>query len=148
MSVHRLNAYNAVPVGGGFFTGRYHDISGAVEPGSRFDPQRNQGRVRVSRHVRQARYLMIVSCRCTASGELCSETCLSADGAHMRRRYWKEAYFKALASIEEVAAKHGLTVAEVALRWMTHHSFLKHEYGDTVIIGASSLRHIDQVCHS
>ena len=33
-------------VGGGFFTGRYHSITGAVEPGSRFDPQRNQGRVR------------------------------------------------------------------------------------------------------
>lgn len=28
---------------------------------------------------------------------------------------------------------------------MTHHSYLKREYGDTVIIGASSLKHIEQV---
>lgn len=61
------------------------------------------------------------------------------------RRYWKEAYFKALASIEAVSEKNGLTLAEVALRWMTHHSYLKREYGDTVIIGASSVAHIKQV---
>lgn len=65
-------------------------------------------------------------------------------GQNYRKRYWKEAYFKALESIEAVSEKHGLTLAEVALRWMTHHSYLKREYGDTVIIGASSVAHIKQ----
>ena len=41
--------------------------------------------------------------------------------------------------------KHGLTLAEVALRWISHHSLLKREHGDAVIIGASSLKHIEQV---
>ena len=60
-------------------------------------------------------------------------------------RYWKEPYFKALASIQQVADKHKLTMAEVALRWVSHHSLLKREHGDAVIIGASSLKHIEQV---
>ena len=42
------------------------------------------------------------------------------------------------------AQKHNLTLAEVALRWLSHHSQLKKEYGDAVIIGASSKAHIEQ----
>ena len=60
-------------------------------------------------------------------------------------RYWKDAYFTALASIKEVADKHNLTMSEIALRWISHHSLLKREYGDAVLIGASSLNHIEQV---
>ncbi|KAJ3525988.1 hypothetical protein NM688_g8318 [Phlebia brevispora] len=102
-----ISFYAFNPLGGGFFTGRYHSINDTVEPGSRFDPNKNQGQ-------------------------------------NYRSRYWKDAYFKALESIEAVTSKHGLTLAEVALRWMTHHSLLKREYGDTIIIGASSLEHIKQ----
>lgn len=58
--------------------------------------------------------------------------------------YWNEAYFHALSLIEAVAQKHNLTLAEVALRWLSHHSQLKKEYGDAVIIGASSKAHIEQ----
>lgn len=39
-------------------------------------------------------------------------------------------------------------MAEVALRWISNHSLMKREYGDSVIIGASSLKHIEQVWHS
>ncbi len=60
-------------------------------------------------------------------------------------RYWKDVYFKALASIKEVADKNNLTMSEIALRWISHHSLLKREYGDAVLIGASSLNHIEQV---
>ena len=60
-------------------------------------------------------------------------------------RYWKEPYFAALARIRAAADTHGLTLTEVALRWMTHHSLLKREYGDAVIIGASRLAHIEEV---
>lgn len=60
-------------------------------------------------------------------------------------RYWKEPYFKAIAAIKEVADKNGLTLTEIALRWISHHSLLKREYGDAVLIGASSLKHIEEV---
>ena len=62
-----------------------------------------------------------------------------------RTRYWNDAYFNALASIEVVAQKHNLTLAEIALRWVSHHSLMKREHGDSIIIGASSLNHIEQV---
>ncbi|KAH9483767.1 Aldo-keto reductase [Psilocybe cubensis] len=59
-------------------------------------------------------------------------------------RYWKDPYFKGLASVKAVADKHGLTLTEIALRWVSHHSALKSEYGDSVLIGASSVKHIEQ----
>ncbi len=65
--------------------------------------------------------------------------------SHRLVRYWNEHYFKALASIQTVAQQHGLSLAEIALRWISHHSLLKRQYGDAVLIGASSLDHIKQV---
>ena len=61
-----------------------------------------------------------------------------------RKRYWNEPYFAALVQIEAAAAAHGLTLAEVALRWLSHHSMMKREYGDAVLIGASSVKHIEE----
>ncbi|KAI7537727.1 hypothetical protein KC317_g18015 [Hortaea werneckii] len=61
-----------------------------------------------------------------------------------RMRYWNDAYFNALDILRPVAKKHGFTEAECALRWMTHHSQLKRENGDAIIIGASSTKHIEQ----
>lgn len=61
-------------------------------------------------------------------------------------RYWNEPYFNAIASIQKVAEAHNLTMAEIALRWISHHSLMRREEGDAVIIGASSLDHIEQVC--
>ncbi|KAI0713132.1 Aldo/keto reductase [Cerioporus squamosus] len=99
--------YEFNPLGGGFFTGRYHSIQDSVEPGSRFDPNRFMGQA-------------------------------------YRKRYWNEPHFNALSKIEAVAQKHNLTLAEVALRWLSHHSLMKREFGDSVIIGASSTTHIAQ----
>ncbi|KAK7031734.1 Aldo/keto reductase [Favolaschia claudopus] len=65
-------------------------------------------------------------------------------GKNYRERYWKPAYFEALAEIRTVATAHGLTMPEVALRWISHHSLLRREHGDAVLIGASSLEHIEQ----
>ena len=70
----------------------------------------------------------------------------TTQGKMYRTRYWNEPHFRALDKIEAVAAKHGLTLAEIALLWVSHHSLMKREYGDAVIIGASSLNHIEQVC--
>ncbi|KAI0669007.1 Aldo/keto reductase [Trametes maxima] len=99
--------YEFNPLGGGFFTGRYRSLEDKAEPGSRFDPERYQGK-------------------------------------SYRARYWNEPHFRALASIEAVAKEHGLTLAEIALRWISHHSLLKRELGDAVLIGASSVKHIEQ----
>ncbi|VDB87118.1 unnamed protein product [Peniophora sp. CBMAI 1063] len=65
-------------------------------------------------------------------------------GQAYRKRYWNDPYFKALDLLRPVCEKHGLTLAEVALRWMSHHSLLKRETGDAVIIGASSTKHLEQ----
>eukprot|EP01117_Protostelium_nocturnum_P012095 TRINITY_DN4430_c0_g1_i1.p1 TRINITY_DN4430_c0_g1~~TRINITY_DN4430_c0_g1_i1.p1 ORF type:complete len:339 (+),score=77.61 TRINITY_DN4430_c0_g1_i1:469-1485(+) len=65
-------------------------------------------------------------------------------GAFTRARYWNDPYFEALDILKPVAEKHGLTVAECALRWLAHHSQLKIEKKDAVIIGASSTKHLEQ----
>jgi len=65
-------------------------------------------------------------------------------GQSYRKRYWNDAYFAALGEVKVVCENHGLTMAEVALRWCTHHSLMKKEYGDAILIGASSVKHIEQ----
>lgn len=45
----------------------------------------------------------------------------------------------------KVAEKHQLTLAEISLRWLSHHSVLKRENDDAIIVGASSSNHIGQV---
>lgn len=42
-----------------------------------------------------------------------------------------------------MASKHNLSLGEIALRWLQHHSQLSREHGDHIIIGASSLNHIE-----
>ncbi|KAF8860935.1 Aldo/keto reductase [Acephala macrosclerotiorum] len=65
-------------------------------------------------------------------------------GQNYRNRYWNEKYFDALDILRPVAKKHGLSEAEVALRWMTNHSLLKREFGDAIIIGASSAAQLEE----
>jgi len=65
-------------------------------------------------------------------------------GQSYRKRYWNTHYFAALDHLRPVAEAHGLALAEVALRWMTHHSLLRKDHGDAILIGASSVRHIEQ----
>ena len=65
-------------------------------------------------------------------------------GKMYRARYFRDEYFEAMDLIKPVAEKHGLTLAEVALRWMTHHSQLGREFPDAILIGASNTRHIEQ----
>ncbi|KAJ7330437.1 Aldo/keto reductase [Mycena albidolilacea] len=49
-------------------------------------------------------------------------------GKNYRKRYWKPAYSDALASIRTVVQAHGMTMAEVALRWISHHLLLRREH--------------------
>lgn len=52
--------------------------------------------------------------------------------------------FDALDIIREACKKEGLTESEVALRWLVHHSGLEGERGDKIIIGASSMGHLEE----
>ncbi|KAK6514542.1 hypothetical protein TWF281_004740 [Arthrobotrys megalospora] len=65
-------------------------------------------------------------------------------GKMARFRYWNEYMFGALEKLMPVAEKHGLTVAECALRWLVHHSVLNKQFGDAVIVGASSTKHLEE----
>ncbi|MCJ1279183.1 hypothetical protein MMC21_007007 [Puttea exsequens] len=103
---HGIGFYAYNPLGGGFFTGTIERDS-QVEKGSRFDPEKLQGKM-------------------------------------YRARYFREEYFQALRIVKPAAEKAGLTMAEVALRWMTHHSQLGTKYNDAILIGASSTRHIEE----
>jgi len=106
LRAHKIAFYEFNPLGGGFLAGNFSKDT-EVEQGSRFDPNRTQGK-------------------------------------WYRQRYWKDEYFQALELIRPVAEKHGLTLAEISLRWMTHHSLLKREHGDAILIGASSLKQLRQ----
>ncbi|KAJ6142924.1 hypothetical protein N7471_002377 [Penicillium samsonianum] len=65
-------------------------------------------------------------------------------GRAQQGRYWNEAYFEALDIIRPVAKSHGLTESECAFRWLSHHSGLKGELGDAVLIGASSSEQLEK----
>ena len=60
-------------------------------------------------------------------------------------RYLKDANFEALKLIEPVAQKHDLTLIEIALRWVRHHSLLDFEgkkRRDGILIGVSSFEQL------
>lgn len=65
-------------------------------------------------------------------------------GEMYRKRFFKDANFEALKIIQPVAEKHGLTLLEIAFRWMVHHSALKVMDGnDGLVIGISSLKQLE-----
>nr|WOL36625.1 ketoreductase [Pseudogymnoascus verrucosus] len=64
--------------------------------------------------------------------------------AHQRTRYWHDAYFDAIDIIHQAATECGLTEKECALRWLAHHSVLKKELGDAVVIGARSAKQLEE----
>jgi len=64
-------------------------------------------------------------------------------GQAFRKRYWNEKHFNALELLRVAAHKHGLSESECALRWLVHHSKLETKDGDAIIVGASSVRHLE-----
>ena len=62
----------------------------------------------------------------------------------LRDRYFKDSTFEALGELKEAADRHGISMIEVALRWLVHHSKLNMKDGgnDGVIIGVSKLDHV------
>ena len=59
-------------------------------------------------------------------------------------RYWKESYFTALDDLGDVCRQAGVTSVQAALRWLAHHSCLRADCGDGIILGATRLDHIEE----
>jgi aflatoxin B1 aldehyde reductase len=59
-------------------------------------------------------------------------------------QYLKPALLDAAAKVHDAAQQHGVSGHEVALRWVLHHSALKAGHGDAIIIGASSVKQLEQ----
>ena len=57
--------------------------------------------------------------------------------------YFKPQLLDAANRVHTEAQKHGINGHEVALRWVLHHSALRGELGDGMIIGASNLEQLD-----
>ena len=65
-------------------------------------------------------------------------------GQQYRDRYFKDANFEALKVIQPAAEKLGLSLLEIAFRWIVHHSALNAMGGnDGVVIGVSSLKQLE-----
>jgi aflatoxin B1 aldehyde reductase len=56
--------------------------------------------------------------------------------------------FDALDVIRPEARKLGISTAEAALRWASHHSLLRSDCGDAIMIGASSADQLQQSLES
>lgn len=65
-------------------------------------------------------------------------------GKMYRQRYWNDTFFDTIEQLKPIAQAHNVTIVEIALRWMVHHSQLKREHGDAIIIGASSAQQLQQ----
>ena len=58
--------------------------------------------------------------------------------ADYRTRFWQEANFDAVEALEKIAAKAGVSLVELAFRWLA-----THDYVDAAIVGASRPEHLD-----
>lgn len=61
-----------------------------------------------------------------------------------QKRYWKETYFEAADMLKKVCQEYNLTIVEATYRWLAYHSMLDGDRGDSILIGASKLEHLEQ----
>lgn len=61
-----------------------------------------------------------------------------------RKQYWNDEYFDALDIIRPIAKELGMTTAEASVRWLVHHSAMKEDKGDAVVVGASSPTQLEE----
>ncbi|HTS32161.1 MAG TPA: aldo/keto reductase [Bryobacteraceae bacterium] len=54
-------------------------------------------------------------------------------------RYWHPAYFDAVDELQAIAAREGRSLVDLALGWIWHHTAV-----DSVILGASTVAHLEQ----
>jgi aflatoxin B1 aldehyde reductase len=63
-------------------------------------------------------------------------------GRMYRDRYWSDAYISTRQSLHAVCAQFDIDAISAALRWLVHHSKLDSDRDDAIIIGASSMAHL------
>jgi aflatoxin B1 aldehyde reductase len=68
----------------------------------------------------------------------------SPQGQFYRSRYWTDSYVSALQAVRAACADAGISPIAAALQWLVHHSDLRGEYRDGIILGASSLAHLEE----
>lgn len=56
-----------------------------------------------------------------------------------QNRYWNEDSFRGVELLKPVAADEGLSLADFSIKWVAQHDFV-----DSVLIGASSMKHFEQ----
>lgn len=60
--------------------------------------------------------------------------------------YHKESFLKFLDEWSSIAEDQQVSRAELAYRWINHHSMLKREFGDAIVFGATKLTQMAQTC--
>lgn len=68
----------------------------------------------------------------------------TAWGIKYRDRFWKPEYFKALDVIMAACESHDISMTSASMRWIMHHSDLRGGLNDGVILGASSVDHLQE----
>ena len=135
-------AYN--PLMGGLLTGRYTFERKPQEDG-RFANNKSAEMYALSTALPCAQ-----TCGpCSPAGPALWRSCLTSSPlfctVRYLARYWKQSLFDAIDRIR--AALHyahgdSVSLTDASLRWMVHHSQLKGEHGDAVILGASKIEHV------
>ena len=59
-------------------------------------------------------------------------------------RYWKKDYFDVLQKLQAACIDSGIKPVEAAMSWLVNHSLMDPANGDGIILGASSLTHLQQ----
>jgi aflatoxin B1 aldehyde reductase len=59
-------------------------------------------------------------------------------------RYWKQDYFEVLQELQTACTDSGIKPVEVAMSWLVNHSHLEASLDDGIILGASSITHLEQ----
>ncbi|KAL2023297.1 hypothetical protein VTK56DRAFT_3035 [Thermocarpiscus australiensis] len=70
-------------------------------------------------------------------------------GGTVRQMVFKDENFAAVTELKKVADQYGISMIEVGLRWMVHHSVLDLKgstagKGDGILIGVSKIRHLEE----
>jgi aflatoxin B1 aldehyde reductase len=65
-------------------------------------------------------------------------------GRLYRERYWNTSMFDTLETLRTAMVEYIITEAVCALRWMAHHSLLRLDKHDAIVIGASSFKQLQK----
>lgn len=61
-----------------------------------------------------------------------------------RDRYWKPSFFKSMQILSDCCREEGISLLSASFRWMAHHSLLRDEWNDGILLGASNIKQLTQ----